>query len=65
MSLDTLEYYVRIAEYVFFEGSDGLLHQKGADGRRAVWIDKRLKAREKAIKAITKRWDEYRAKKLL
>lgn len=46
----------------FFVGSDGLLHQKGADRRRAQWLDKRLKAREKAIKAITARWSKHRAK---
>ena len=63
MSLDTWSITFVSLSMFFFEGSDGLLHQKGADRRRAVWIDKRLKAREKAIKAITKRWDEYRAKK--
>ncbi len=49
---------------MFFKlGSDGLLHQTGADRRRAEWLDKRLKAHEKAVKAAQIRWQLHREKK--
>jgi uncharacterized protein YdaU (DUF1376 family) len=62
MSADTWSITHEALSMYFFEGSDGLLHQKGADRRRAQWLDKRLKAREKALKAINARWSKHRAK---
>jgi uncharacterized protein YdaU (DUF1376 family) len=48
---------------MFFQtGPDGLLHQKGADKRRAKWMDKRQKAHEKAQKAANARWSKHKAK---
>jgi uncharacterized protein YdaU (DUF1376 family) len=62
MSVDTWSITHESLSMFFFVGSDGLLHQKGADRRRAEWLDKRLKAREKALKAINARWSKHRAK---
>jgi uncharacterized protein YdaU (DUF1376 family) len=62
MSADTWSITHEALSIYFFKGSDGLLHQKGADRRRAQWLDKRLKAREKALKAINARWSKHRAK---
>jgi hypothetical protein len=47
----------------FFErGPDGMLHQRGAERLRRDWIDKRLKAHEKAQKAARARWSKHKAK---
>lgn len=46
----------------FFEDSDGRLHLVSAREKREKWIGKRLKARQKAIKAINARWSKYKAK---
>lgn len=47
----------------FQKGEDGRLHQRGADRRRDVWIEKRQKAHEKAVKAARARWDKEKAKR--
>jgi uncharacterized protein YdaU (DUF1376 family) len=62
MPLDAWSIAYASLSMFFFVGSDGLLHQKGADRRRAKWLDKRLKAREKAIKAANARWSKRKAK---
>lgn len=51
-----------VMQYLFL-GSDGMLHQKGAERLKAAWLDKRLKAHEKAQKAARARWSKYKAKK--
>jgi uncharacterized protein YdaU (DUF1376 family) len=43
-------------------GPDGMLHQRGAERLKALWMDKRLKAHEKAKKAAQTRWSKQRAK---
>jgi len=62
MSVDTWSITQVALSMFFFEGQDGLLHQAGADRRREFWIDKRQKAHDKAVKAITARWSKHRAK---
>jgi len=51
-----------ILSMYFVLGEDGLFHQKGADRRREAWLDKRLKAHEKAQKAARARWGKQKAK---
>lgn len=50
-----------IKHYLFL-GPDGMLHQRGAERMKAEWMEKRLKAHEKAQKAANARWGKYRAK---
>ncbi|HET6220199.1 MAG TPA: DUF1376 domain-containing protein [Acidobacteriaceae bacterium] len=46
-----------------FLGSDGMLHQRGAERIKAEWVEKRLKAHEKAQLAANTRWKKYREQK--
>jgi uncharacterized protein YdaU (DUF1376 family) len=51
--------------HYFKLGSDGMLHQGGAERLKGEWIDKRVKAHEKAQKAANARWGKYKAKKAM
>ena len=50
-------------KHLFSIGPDGLYHQAGLDRRRADWIGKHQRAKEKARKAANARWAKYWAKK--